>query len=291
MKAGRRDTATRTVLARTGRLAAVAALLLVCGAWVWAVPKKKKAAPPEDPLVKQVGDLARQLWGVPLDESAPLTSQIEKLVLDHMGQWLQTHSPGPNPPSKPNGMPYEVQVRREIERLFSDLRPPLYADADTFDQPFGQSRLIAVGYSLGWSDYDRANVVALFEASAGPGAAPVQPVAVTHFVPDTDLYYQFLHPPPGRESELWFVVYGTRLGKSHPRLSAVLYAFDGKTLQPLWQTTDVYDGQISFAGARVVISYLKEDELTEAIAAHSPAVRHEAAYHVGPKGLELEYDR
>ena len=283
----RRTTSVKTAPARGRRWGLIPLLALACAASAWAVPKKKKAAPPEDPLVKQVGDLARQLWGVPLDESGPLTSQIEKLVLGHMGQWLQAHPPTGEPPA---GAPYEVQVRREVERLFSDLRPPLYADGDTFDQRFGQSRLIGVGYTLGWSDYDRANVMALFEAGDG-GAVGARPVAVTHFVPDTNMYQRFLPPPPGHEEELWFMLYGTRLGKSHPRLSAVLYTFDGKTLQSLWTTTDVFDGKITLAGDRVVINYLRERELVHAIATHTPALRHEASYRLTPKGLELEYDR
>ena len=290
----RRYTTIGTFLARVRRWRVIPVLVLTCAASAWAAPKNKKAAPPQDPLVKQVGDLARQLWGVPRDESGPLTSQIEKLVLDHMGQWLQAHppagEPSPSPPASTGGQPYEVQVRREIERLFSDLRPPLYADGETFDRPWGQRRLIGVGYTLGWSDYDRANVMALFEAGAG-GAVAAQPVAVTHFVPDTNMYQRFLPSPPGHEAELWFMLYGTRLGKSHPRLSAGLYAFDGKTLQELWKTIDVFDGKITFAGDRVVINYLKERELAHAIATHTPAVRHEAAYHLSPKGLELEYDR
>jgi hypothetical protein len=41
----------------------------------------------------------------------------------------------------------------------------------------------------------------------------------------------------------------------------------------------------------VVMSYLKEDELRQAIASNGSAVRHEAAYHIGASGFDLEYDR
>src|ERR1051326_3658514 len=43
--------------------------------------------PPTD-LPGHVSYLAKQLYGVPLDESGPLTGQIQDLVLAHMQQWL-----------------------------------------------------------------------------------------------------------------------------------------------------------------------------------------------------------
>ena len=42
---------------------------------------------------------------------------------------------------------------------------------------------------------------------------------------------------------------------------------------------------------RQVISYLKEDEFTQAIIDRTPVVRHQVAYQITPKGLEVEYDR
>lgn len=248
---------------------------------------RKKKKPPPPTLADQVNSLARQLYGVPLDESQPLTDQIQKLVLDHMSQWLPAHPPTAESLEPAAGAPYDVQVRRELESVFALLHYPIYALAATFAQPWGKEELVGVGYTLGWSDYDRANVVALFEAD---GASAKQ-AAITHFVPDTDLHYAFFAPPPAAAGQFWFLVYGTRLGKSHPRLSAVLYSFDGKALNALWQTRDAYDGQISVAGERVVINYMKESEFIDAVTNHTEAPRHEAAYHIGPKGLELEYDR
>ena len=269
------------------RFAAVAAALLICATAASGAPKKPKKAPPPDDLPTQVSKLARQLWGVPLDESEPLTSQVEKLVLDHMTQWINAHPPDADSAVKAGNTPYNEKLRHEVESVFANVRNPNYATASTFLQSLRGKPVVGVGYTLGWSDFDRANVVALFEANDGG----YQQMAVSHFVPHTDLNFQFLQPPIGVSDQLWFLAYGTRLGKSSPRLSAMLYTFDGKALQSLWRTTDVYDGRISFVGGRVMISYLKEDELRQAILDHTPAMRHEAAYQVRPKGLEVQYDR
>jgi hypothetical protein len=266
-------------------LLAVAAMVLASAAAVSAAPKKSKKAPPPDDLPTQISKIARQLWGVSLDESEPLTSQVQKLVLDHTSQWINAHPPGDT--AGDAGGSYNLKLRYELESLFSDLRPPIYASVATFDQVLASKPVLGVGYTLGWSDFDRANVLAIFEPSDGG----YEQITVSHFLPDVDLNYQFMEPPAGDSGQLWFVAYGTRMGKSNPRLSAILYSFDGKTLQPLWRTTDVYDGRISFEGNHVMISYLREDEFTQAIVDRTPAVRHEAAYQVTPKGLQVQYDR
>jgi hypothetical protein len=247
--------------------------------------KKKKQEPADLPT--RIAAIAQQLWGVPLDESQPLTSQVEKLVLDHMNQWFASHPPGEQ--AGAGNEPYAVQVRREIEGLFADLHNPLYANVNTFERPFGDGQLLAAGYTLGWSDFDRANVIALYQIHG----TTVQQAVLTHFLPDVDIRFHLLEPPASAAGQFWFLAYGNRLGKSSPRLSAELYAFDGKTLKSLWKIQDVYDGKFSFSptGGRVVMSYLKEDELTQAIATNQQVTRHEAAYHVAPDGLDREYDR
>jgi len=267
---------------RRGLILLIVALLAAPPA---ALGKKKKPQPTDLPT--RIASIAQQLWGVPLDESQPLTSQVEKLVLDHMNQWFASHPPQGQPSS--GNEPYAVEVRREIEDLFADLHNPLYANVNTFEQPFADGRLLAAGYTLGWSDFDRANVIALYQIH---GAA-VQQVALTHFLPDVDIRFHLFDPPPSAAGQFWFLTYGTRLGKSHPRLSAELYAFDGKTLKSLWKVQDVYDGKFSFppANGRVVMSYLKEDEFTQATATNQQVTRHEAAYHVASDGLDQEYDR
>lgn len=264
-------------------------LILLLVAFLAAAPgalaKKKKRQPPDLPT--RIASIAQQLWGVPLEESQPLTSQVEKLVLDHMDQWFVSHPPEGQPPA--GDEPYAVAVRQEIEGLFADLHYPLYANVNSFGRPFGDGRLLAAGYTLGWSDFDRANVIALYQIH---GTA-VQQVALTHFLPDVDIRFHLFDPPPSAAGQFWFLTYGTRLGKSNPRLSAELYAFDGKTLKSLWKVQDVYDGKFSFppASERVVMSYLKEDEFTQAIATNQQVTRHEAAYHVASDGLDQEYDR
>jgi hypothetical protein len=104
-----------------------------------------------------------------------------------------------------------------------------------------------------------------------------------------DLRYEF-HPPRGSD-DFWFFAWGTRSGKSQPRLSAVLYAFDGQNLKSLWETRDVYDGRMEVGENRVTIRYLKEDEYVREQSHGRKPPRHEATYRLTPKGLELESDR
>jgi len=228
--------------------------------------------PPTD-LPGHVSYLAKQLYGVPLDESGPLTGQIQDLVLAHMQQWLgeriSRETPG------------QVQVRRELESLFDQIQYPAYAWPAVFTRPAKGGMLYGVGYTLGWSDYDRANVIALFETRP----SQLRLAAVTHFVPHTDLHYEFLTSPT---ADFWFIAYGTRLGKSQRRLTAVLYSFDGRSLKSLWQIQDAYDGRISFAPNGVTIRYLKEDEYVRETTRRRKPPRYESTYKVTPAGLELE---
>src|ERR1700740_3211788 len=72
--------------------------------------RQAAAAPPD--LAARVNTLAKQLYGVPLDESEPLTSQIQNLVLPHIEEWLQ---------QRVQGQPSDVDVRRELERVFAPI--------------------------------------------------------------------------------------------------------------------------------------------------------------------------
>ena len=273
---------------RTAYSAAFTLLLTATLGIAQIAPQKRiKLPPPPADLPAHVNYLAKQLYGVALDDSAPLTSQIEKLVLDHMGPWLSSHPPGPGTAPEAAATPYDVRVRRELERVFGQLHYPVDARCAAFEKPFGTGELVGLGYSLGWDQFNRSSVVALFQINNGSA----QQVGVSQFTPYVDLQFYLFNPPGPEADQVWFLAYGTRLGKSHPRLSAILYSYDGKTLQSAWEKTDIYDGRIRIDSDRVTINYLNEDEFTQAVAEHTPAIRHEAAYHLGSKGFELDYER
>ncbi len=253
-------------------------VMVIASGVAQAKKKKPRTLPPPPPdLPGHVNYLARQLYAVPLDESEPITSQIQKLIIDHFQEWLPGRmlSAGPAAP--------DVLIRREVENVFSELHYPFFGQPAVFVQPWKDSQLIAVGYTLGWSDYDRANVVALFESREGK----TRLAAVTNFVPRTDLHYEFLTP---QAENFRFIVYGTRPGKSQPRLSAILYASDGQSLKPLWKIEDAYDGKVDVSQDKVVIRYLKEDEYIREVARRRKPPRHEAVYRITPQGLTLETD-
>lgn len=241
--------------------------------------KTRKALPPPPPDLRgHVNYLARQLYGVPLDESENITNQIQKLVLDHLTEWM------PGQILSAMAVALDVRVRRELEDVFSQLHYPFFGQPAVFVQPWKDRTLIGAGYTLGWSDYDRVNVLGLFESVNGQ----TRLAAATNFVPRTDLHYEFLAAP--QTENFRFFIYGTRLGKSQPRLSAVLSDFDGQSLKTLWKTEDAFDGRLDVGQDRVVLRYLKEDEYVRETAHRRKPPRHEAVYKITPQGLDLETD-
>ena len=140
-----------------------------------------------------------------------------------------------------NRTPTDVDVRRELESVFSLLHYPLEglpsAFAAALERPNGDWRGVYLGLD---STYDRQNVVAIFASSAGKSHL----VTVTNSVPRIDLHYEIL--PQLAWDDFRFFLYGFRPGKSQLRLSVVLYSFDGQNLKPLWESLDIYDGKIEF---------------------------------------------
>jgi hypothetical protein len=284
--------AVRNQVLAHGRLvlASMAVVLTVLSAN--AKRKQAPAAPSPSDLPAYVNYLAKQLWGTHIDDSGALTSQIQQLTLDHITAWLQDRSkalPGPSSSGTglglgrgPADIPSDVQVRRELEKVFAQLHYPIYALPAAFEDKWRDKTLIGAGYTLGWSDFDRANVIGLYEI----GSAGARLAAVTNFVLHTDLHYELM--APSASGNFRFIAYGTRLGKSQPRLTAVLYSFDGSTLKPLWKTEDAYDGRITVGTDWVMLRYLREDEYVRAVQAHRKPARYEAMYKATPQGLELQ---
>lgn len=233
---------------------------------------KKRALPPPTGLPAQINNLAKQLRGVMLDDAGPITSQIQKLVVDHMVEWMADRTPT------------DVETRRELESVFSLLHYPLVGMPAAFAQPWKGQTVIGAGYSLGWTDFDRQNVVAIFTSSGGKSHL----VTITNFVPRTDLHYEIL--PQLSWDDFRFFVYGNRLGKSQERLSVILYSFDGQNLKPLWEKQDIYDGDMDVTKDKVTIKYLKEDEYVEAVQRHRHPPRHLATYQLTSAGVELSDD-
>ncbi|HME01379.1 MAG TPA: hypothetical protein VKM93_29215 [Terriglobia bacterium] len=263
---------------KAARIMRAVGLLMMCMALGAGVvhAKKKKAAPPPADLPHKINNLATQLKGLALDESGPTTGAIEKLVLDHMQEWLAARDP--------KAEPSDVPVRRELEAAFELLHYPVFAWPRAFVRPWKGTLLTGVGYTLGWTDYERVNVVAVYATAAGE----TRLAAVTHFVPRTDLHYEFLPVPPS--GDLRFILWGTRLGRSQPRLTAILYDFDGQSLKPLWQDVDAYDGRIDVGPQTVAVRYLREDEYVRAVQHGDKPARYEALYQITAQGLQLVHD-
>jgi hypothetical protein len=150
-----------------------------------------------------------------------------------------------------------------------------------FAFPWKGQMVIGAGYTLGWTDFDRQNVVAVFASGGGQSRL----ATVTNFVPRTDLHYEAL--PQLAWDDLRFFVYGTRHGKSQERLSVILYSFDGQKLKPLWENHDIYDGEMDVVGDKVTIKFLKEDEYVEAVQRERNPPRHLATYQLTATGIQF----
>lgn len=250
----------------------LAVLVAVVGAGAAEARQKKTKEGPWPDLPSQVSDLAWKLRGLHMDESGEITGKIQKLVLDDLQEWIADRNVS------------SVEARRQLEHAFAKLRYPTFAWPKCFAETWKGNALVGAGYTLGWTNFNRVNVVALFERSEGK----TRLVATTPFVPYTDINYEVA--PARGSDDFWFFVYGTRPGKSHPRLSAILYAYDGQTLKSLWETRDVYDGKMDVSEDRVTIRYLKESEFIYETTHGRKPPRHEAIYRLTPKGLELESD-
>ena len=235
----------------------------------------KKETPPPPPADQpgHVNYLAQQLYGVMLEDATPITDQIQKLVLAQLQEWMMDRSPS------------DVEVRREVDMAFSELHYPLFGQAAAFAQTWKDQVVIGAGYTLGWSNIDRTNVIAIFSSQSGHSHI----VTVTDFVPRTDLHYAFPQEP--NSDAFRFFVYGFRLGKSQPRLTVIFYSFDGKSLKSLWEAHDLYDGKIAFEKDRVVIRYLNEEEYVNEAAHGRTPRRHQTIYTITPEGLQEQSEQ
>lgn len=254
-----------------GVLASLLIGVIAFGAGMAQAREKKQKAPPG--LAAQIRTLGKQLYGQEVDDAKPVTDKIQKLVVGHLNTWIANRSPD------------IVEVRHELEEAFSELEYPAVGTPAIFIAPWKNVELIGAGYTLGWSDIWRVNVLVIYENQNGR----TREVTTTHFVPRTDLHYVIL--PPSASGDFRFLAYGWKLGMSHPRLTAVLYNFDGKKLQSEWNIEDLFDGKLTVSNNQLVIRYLNESEyVRETQLGHLPP-RHERIYEITPQGLKLETER
>ncbi|MGH9451142.1 MAG: hypothetical protein ACRD11_11470 [Terriglobia bacterium] len=237
---------------------------------------KKQAGPPPD-LPGHINYLVRQLYGVSLDDSGSLTSQVQDLVMHALTQWMSANQFE----KTDTAYPLDVRVRMQMEQYFSKLHYPFFGDPAVFARPWNGGELVGAGYTLGWSNFERVNVLALFDSKDGQ----TRRVALTQFVPRTDMHYAFL--PPSTSGDFRFIAYGNRLGKSQPRLSAILYSFDGQKLSNLWERRDLYDGKMEVSPTKVIFQYLTEREYIQDVQQGKLPPWHEAAYKITGQGLTL----
>jgi hypothetical protein len=260
-------------MARASR-ALVPAVLILAALVVAPVclAKRRKAPPPPPDVSDHVLELGRKLYGMAIDDARPITDEIQKLVLADLDAWSA------------NRAPTAIEMRRELEHVFSKLHYPLVGEPAVFAAPWNGRTVLLAGYTLGWSETNKVNVLAIFESTGGK----THRVTETAFVPHTDLHYETL--APAASGDFRFIVYGNRLGKSQLRLSAVLFDYNGTALQKLWEVDDAYDGRLTVTPTAVTLRYLKESEYVEAETYNRHPPRHEAIYKITPDGLALLSD-
>ncbi|HEX5412339.1 MAG TPA: hypothetical protein VFZ27_10815 [Terriglobia bacterium] len=231
---------------------------------------REKEAKAKPGLPEQISSLGKKLYGLDIEDAKPVTDEIQKLVVGHLNAWIANRTPS------------IIEVRHELEQTFSKLEYPALGTPAIFTAPWKSVNLIGAGYTLGWSNIWRINVLVIYENQNGR----TREVTTTDFVPRTDMHFAIVVPPP--DGAFRFIAYGSRLGMSHPRLSAVLYAFDGKTLASQWKVENLFDGKLNANNDTVVISYVDRDEyIRQTQQGHMPP-RHEKTYKATPEGLQLE---
>ena len=231
---------------------------------------RKKEPKPKTGLPDHIATLGKQLYGQDIDDAKPVTDEIQKLVVGHLTTWIA------------NRKPNIFELRHELEQMFSKLEYPAVGTPAIFISPWKNVTLLGAGYTLGWSDIWRINVLVIYENQNGH----TREVTTTDFVPRTDMHYAIMAPSP--EGNFRFLAYGWRLGMSHARMSAVLYSFDGKTLEPQWKVENLFDGKLSANSNTVVVSYVDRDEyIRQTQSGHMPP-RHQTTYKLTPTGLQLE---
>lgn len=252
----------------------LAALLVTAIAFgLRAAQAREKKPKPEPGLPEQISSLGKKLYGLDIEEAKPVTDEIQKLVVDHLNTWIANRTPS------------LIELRQELEQTFSKLEYPAVGTPAIFIAPWKSVNLIGAGYTLGWSNIWRINVLVLYENENGR----TQEVTTTDFVPRIDMHYAIVTPSP--DGNFRFLAYGWRLGMSHARLSAVLYKLDGKTLESQWKVENLFDGKLNANSNTVVISYVDRDEyVRQTQQGHLPP-RHEQTYKVAPEGLQLESAR
>jgi hypothetical protein len=230
---------------------------------------RKEKSTPKPGLPDHVASLGKKLYGLDIDDAKPITDEIQKLVVGHLNTWIANRSPN------------ILEVRHELEQIFSKLQYPAVGTPSIFIAPWKGVNLIGAGYTLGWSNIWRINMLVIYENQNGH----TREVTTTSFVPRTDIHYTIMEP--SGTGDFRFLAYGWRLGMSHARISAVLYAFDGKTLQTQWKMENLFDGKLNATSNTVVISYVDRDEyIRQTQQGHLPP-RHQKTYQVTPQGLQM----
>ncbi|TAM81623.1 MAG: hypothetical protein EPN47_12830 [Acidobacteria bacterium] len=258
---------TRSAGILTGLLAAAIALGL------GVAQARKKEPKPKPGLPDHISSLGKKLYGLDIEDAKPITDEIQKLVVGHLNVWIASRSPN------------IIEVRHELEQAFSKLDYPAVGTPSIFIAPWKNVNLIGAGYTLGWSNIWRINVLVIYENQNGQ----TREVTTTSFVPQTDMHYAVMDTLPN--SDFRFLAYGWRLGMSHARLSAVLYTFDGKTLESQWKADNLFDGKLTASNDTVVISYVDQDEYVRLTQQDQLPPRHEKTYKLTPEGLQLENAR
>ena len=213
-----------------------------------------------------------------MTDALPMNYHIQELVIRYVEDYVTRKGDFQSISS--------VDLRRDLEiSVFGELKWPFQAMVRTFKHPWKDGYLIGVGYSLRWTDQNRFNAIGLFFIQRGK----ITRLGLTNFVPGANLSFEIF--PPSNQDEFLFLVSGVRKGKSHPRLSLVLYSLKEGELKSLWKRVDIYDGKFQVENAGLRITYLKEEEFIHETRYGRLPSRYEALYSRKGSEYSLEYDK
>lgn len=205
-------------------------------------------------------------------DSEPLIGEIDRTITAYV---LNRLNSSPTPTSETLGRQLnEVLVRAilgiPLKKLGKHAKSLAFACQEMGEQP----SLYVVGFTIGYG-HTTTNVIRAFVKEE----IRYQAVAQTGEA-FANRRLDGLCLRPFGEQEVRFLAYGNRIGNPMAPLKVVLFQFDAKSLQVLWQSVDLARGEVSLRDDRVIIKYWHDP--------YGKRTCRQETYEQVPEGLRLE---
>jgi hypothetical protein len=178
--------------------------------------------------------------------------EIKKLTSEYIVRELQNNS----------GI-----TSRQLEQKLGNLQGDLKLPTDITNTPKVWRETLAG---------DAVVIAAMLYESGGVGSPGTHPLLqcfakhgpmwrlIAHDASDFEDYTLYVQKIESRQKgELWWLLYGVRMGDNDRRLRAELVSFNGTALTSRWQRSGLSDGEIAITSNGVTLNYRDEQRYTE----------------------------